>query len=207
MIEKIKWAFQVKRSRVLIAVFILIVTLVLVALVLERSKITKRFPSSPVDNFANYQEQLDWGRYVNDKYNVVLAYPLSWSVNTTTAIFENGDLITVEFIGQTQADKTELYDGARLVVMIPEDSKLDLAAWVANKHQGMSGETPPQVSDVQINGGAFKKVDECGLGCFSYYYTIVDEKVYGIMVSATDPKKAELEATLTKMLEKLELGK
>lgn len=208
MIEKIKRALPVKRSRVFIAGLVLAVLVLIVAsLVLAGSKITRRSPLPPVDNFANYQEQLDWGRYVNDKYNVVLAYPLSWSVNTTTAIFEGGDLIAVEFIGSTQKDQTEFYDGARLVVMIPEETKLDLAAWVANKHQGMPGETPPQVTDVRINGRAFKKVDECGLGCFSYYYTVVDGKVYGIMLSAAGPQKAELEVIFEQMLEKLELGK
>lgn len=176
-------------------------------LVLAGSRITKRPVSPPVDNFANYQEQLDWGKYVNDKYNIVLAYPLSWSVKTTTEVFEGGDLIAVEFIGSTQEDQTEFYDGARLVVMIPQDSKLDLAAWVANKHEGLVGETPPPVTDVQINGRDFKRVDECGLGCFSYYYTPVAGKVYGVMTSAAGPQKAELEAILEQMLEKLELGK
>lgn len=176
-------------------------------LVLAGSRITKRPVSPPVDNLTNYQEQLDWGKYVNDKYNVVLVYPLSWSVNTTTAVFEGGDLIAVEFIGFTQEDQTEFYDGARLAMMIPEEAKLDLAAWVANKHQGLPGETPPQVTDVQINGRAFKKVDECGLGCFSYYYTIIDGQVYGVMTSAAGPQKAELESTLEQMLAKLELGK
>lgn len=203
--EERKRAFSVRQSWVLIAVLVLIV--VAVALVLGRSRITRRPPLPPVDNSASYQERLDWGRYVNTKHNIIFVYPLSWSVNTTTAVFENGDLVAVEFIGQTQADKTEFYDGARLVMMIPEETMLDLAAWVANKHQGMPGETPPQVTDVRINGRAFKKVDECGLGCFSYYYTVVDGKVYGIMLSAAGPQKAELETTLEQMLEKLELGK
>lgn len=203
--EKRKRAFSVRKSWVLIAVLVLIV--VAVTLVLAGSRITKRPTLPPFDNSASYQERLDWGRYVNTKYNIIFVYPLSWSVNTTTEIFENGDLIAVEFIGQIQADKTEFYDGARLVMMIPQESKLDLAAWVANKHQGMPGETPPQVTDVQINGRDFKKVDECGLGCFSYYYTVVDGKVYGVMVSATGPQKAELEAIFEQMLEKLELGK
>lgn len=148
-----------------------------------------------------------WKTFEDKAYGISFEYPSEWTINRESQIFEQGDLVDVYKIGETQKEQTEFYDGARLVVMIPEETTLDLAAWVADKHQGMPGETPPQVTDVQINGRAFKKVDECGLGCFSYYYTLVSGKVYGVMTSAAGPQKAELEATLEQMLAKLELGK
>jgi hypothetical protein len=155
--------------------------------------------------FDDYATQLKWGRYVNTKYKVVFPYPLTWSMNTTTSVFETGDLITVEFVGPTQKDRTEFYDGARLVVMIPQPTNLDLSDWIAERHQGLPGENPPEVSEVELNGRKFKKVYTCGLGCFTYYYTLIDGQVYGVMVFASGPQKAELEATLDQMLTKLEL--
>ena len=151
--------------------------------------------------------QSDWTTFSDEQYGISFDYPKSWSVESSTQVFENGDVVAVQILGETQQAQTEFYDGARLVVMIPEATKLDLADWVASKHQGMPSENPPQVTDVQINGRAFKKVDECGLGCFSYYYTLVSGKVYGVMTSASGPQKIELETTLEQMLAKLELGK
>ena len=186
-----------------------LLVLVIIVAVMIGIRITgqSKLQSPEGGKFDDYATQLKWGRYVNTKYQIVSPYPLSWSMNTTTSIFENGDLITVEFIGPTQTDQTEFFDGARFVVMIPEATNLDLSAWISNKHQGLPGEDPPQVTDVQFNGRGFKRVYTCGLGCFSYYYTIVDGQVYGVMTSAAGPQQTELEATLEQILEKLELGK
>lgn len=159
----------------------------------------------PPAKFDDYASQLKKGRYVNTKYKIIFNYPLSWSMNTTTEVFENGDLVAVEFVGPTQKERTEFYDGARFVVMIPEKTNLDLSSWINSKHQGLPGEKPPVVNDVEVNGRGFKKVDECGLGCFSYYYTLSNGQVYGMMASSAGPQKAELEATLDQILNSVEL--
>ena len=194
MIRRLKWGFLAAAA---------ILVLVLVATKIPKQPQLKLPEGGKFDDYAT---QLKLGRYVNTKYQVVFPYPLTWSMNTKTGIFESGDLITVEFIGPTQKDQTEFYDGARFVVMIPGETDLDLSDWIAEKHQALPGENPPEVSDTQLNGRNFKKVYTCGLGCFTYYYAMIDGQVYGIMTSASGPQKGELEAALEQMLTKLELG-
>src|SRR3990167_6260232 len=193
-------------SRKLKLGFLVLAVIVLVWVGIRRTTEQPKLQLPDGGKFDDYDTQLKWGRYINTKYRVIFAYPLTWSMNTTTSIFETGDLITVEFIGPTQKDQTEFYDGARLVGMIPQPTNSDLSDWVAGRHRGLPGENPPEASDVQLNGRNFKKVYTCGLGCFTYYYTIIDGQVYGVMVFASGPQKAELEATLEQMLTKLELG-
>ena len=185
-----------------------LLVLAVIVLVLAGIRITGRpEPQLPEGGkFDDYATQLEWGRYVNTKYQVIFAYPLTWSMNTTTSVFESGDLITVEFIGPTQTDQTEFFDGARLAVMIPQQTNLGLSDWIAERHKVLPGENPPVVSDVQLNGRNFKKVYECGLGCFSYYYSVIGGQVFGVMTSAAGPQQIELEVILEQMLEKLELG-
>src|SRR3990167_11258068 len=182
--------------------------LAVIVLVLVRIRITwqPKLQLPEGGKFDDYATQLKWGRYVNTKYQIVFPYPLSWSMNTTTWVFESGDLITVEFIGPTQKDQTEFYDGARLVVMIPQKTDGDLSDWIAERHKALPGENPSVVSDVSLNGRNFKKVYTCGLGCLTYYYTTIDGQVYGVMAFAGGSQIKELEATLEEMLAKLELG-
>ncbi|QQG43191.1 MAG: hypothetical protein HYW45_03245 [Candidatus Daviesbacteria bacterium] len=181
-----------------------VIVLILVGIRISGSREQPKLPD--VGKFDDYATQLKWGRYVNTKYKIVFPYPLSWSMNTTTLIFEDGDLITVEFLGPTQKERAEFYDGARFTVMIPQKTDLDLSGWIAEKHKGLPGEKPPDVNDVQLNGRNFKKVYTCGLGCFTYYYTTIDGQVYGVMTFADGPQKTGLEAILKEMLAKLELG-
>src|SRR3989344_2332469 len=104
-----------------------LLVLVVVVLVLVGIRITEqpKLQLPEEGKFDDYATQLKWGRYVNTKYQIVFPYPLSWSMNTTTSVFESGDLITVEFIGPTQTKQTELFDGARFVVMIPQKTDGD----------------------------------------------------------------------------------
>lgn len=151
--------------------------------------------------------QSDWQTFENKQYNISFKYPPSWSVNPSSQIFENGDLVTVQFIGQTQTGQTELYDGARFVVMIPQPISQDLNYWVNTKHSSTVSGSAPQISDTSISGMSFKKAYVCGLGCFTYYYTVVGKQVYGIMVSADGPQKVQLEAIIDQILNTLVLPK
>lgn len=150
--------------------------------------------------------QPDWKTFENKQYNISFKYPPSWSVITSSQIFENGDLVTVQFVGKTQTGQTDLYDGARFVVMVPQATSLDLNSWVNSKHSSNVSGTPAQISNTTINGVSFIKVYECGLGCFTYYYTVIRGQVYGIMVSAQGPQKAELEAAIEQILKTLVLS-
>ena len=147
-----------------------------------------------------------WQTYENNTYNISFKYPPSWSVNPATQVFENGDLVAVQFTGATQKEQTEFYDGARFVVMIPQAATLDLNSWVNSKHSTTVSGTPPQFSDTVINGVTFRKVYECGLGCFTYYYRVVGGQGFGIVVSVAGPQEVELNAILSEILKTVEIG-
>lgn len=159
---------------------------------------------SPTDET---QAQSNWQMFENKQYNISFKYPPSWSVNPSSQMFENGDLVAVQFIGQTQTAQTELYDGARFVVMVPQPTSQDLNSWVNSKHATNVSGAAPQISDTSINDMSFKKVYECGLGCFTYYYTVIGGQVYGIMASADGLQKVQLEATIDQILNTLVLPK
>jgi len=149
--------------------------------------------------------QSDWQTFENNTYNISFKYPPSWSVNPSSQVFENGDLVAVQLIGQTQKQNTELYDGARFIVMVPQQTSLNLNSWVNNRHGSNVSGTPPQISSRVINGVSFTKVYECGLGCFTYYYTVIRGQVYGVMVSAAGPQQVELDAAIEEILQTLVL--
>jgi len=48
-------------------------------------------------------------------------------------------------------------------------------------------------------------VYECGLGCFTYYYTVVRGQAYGVMVGAAGPQQVELDATIEDIIQTLVL--
>ena len=200
---------QLNRNLVIVFIFILIIGAVFVGIKIgtPATPSTSVQPQSPAPSAGQTAEQLDWKAYENKQYNVSFKYPPSWSVIPSTQAFENGDLVTVQFIGKTQQQNTELYDGARFVVMIPQPTNLDLNSWVNTKHGTTVSGTPPQISDMEINGVPFKKVYECGLGCFTYYYTVTGRQVYGISVFADGPQKVELEATIDQILKTTVLPK
>ena len=194
-------------NRNAIIVIALILLIVGVALILTQNKaLSPSTPpvSSPSPAAAQVSQQ-GWKSFENKQYNISFRYPPTWSVNPTTQIFENGDLVAVQFTGATQKEQTEFYDGARFVVMIPQATNLDLNSWVDSKHKANVTGPPPQISDTTINGVSFRKVYECGLGCFTYYYTASGGKVFGIMVSAVGPQEVELTATLSEILKTLVL--
>ena len=194
-------------NRNAIIVIALILLIVGVALILtQKNALSPSTPpvASPSPAAAQVSQQ-DWQLFENKQYNISFRYPPTWSVNPTTQIFENGDLVAVQFTGATQKEQTEFYDGARFVVMIPQATTLDLNSWVNSKHSSNVSGTPPQFSDTVINGVTFRKVYECGLGCFTYYYTVADGKVFGVVVSAAGSQEVELNATLSEILKTLVL--
>ena len=144
--------------------------------------------------------QSDWTTFENEQYDISFDYPSSWTVQASTQIFENGDVVTVQYTGEKQQANTEFYDGARFTVMVPVPTPLDLDSWVNTKFTAND-----QISDVNINGVAFKKVYTCGLGCSTYYHTVINGQVYGIKVFAEGLQKAELEATIAQILKTLVL--
>ena len=196
-------------NRNAIIVIALILLIVGVALILTKNNalLTSTPPVQSPSPAAAAVSQQDWKTFENKQYNISFKYPPSWSVNPATQIFENRDLVAVQFTGKTQQQNTEFYDGARFVVMVPLSTNLDLNSWVNSKHGTSVSGTPPQISDTTINGVSFKKVYECGLGCFTYYYTVRGGQVYGILVSTAGAQQVELDATIDQILKTLVLPK
>ena len=205
--QKNNLTFSVNRNWVI--VFAIILLIAGVALLIKGK--TGSLTPSPVTQSevsaspASQTIPSNWKTFENNQYNISFKYPPSWSVNPATQVFENGDVVAVQFIGKTQKEQTELYDGARFVVMVPQSTNLDLNSWVNSKHSSNVSGVPPQISDANISGMSFKKVYECGLGCFTYYYTVIGGQVYGISVFADGPQKVELEATIEQILKTLVL--
>jgi len=205
--QKNNLTFSVNRNWVI--VFALILLIAGVALLVEGKRGSlKPSPAAQSEVFASPVSQTipsNWKTFENKKYNISFKYPPSWSVIPSTQVFENGDVVAVQYTGKTQRQNTELYDGARFVVMVPQSTNLDLNSWVNSKHSLNVNGTPPQISNTEINGMSFKKVYECGLGCFTYYYTVIRGQVYGISVFADGPQKVELEETIEQTLKTLVL--
>ena len=146
--------------------------------------------------------QSGWTTFSDEQYGISFDYPTDWTVNQSSQVFENGDLVAVQFLGKTQQPNTEFYDGGRFIVMTPVPTDLDLDSWVNSKYT-----VNDQISDVTVNGVAFKKVYTCGLGCFTYYYTIINGQVYGINSFAEGSQKAELQAEIDQIFQTLVLPK
>jgi hypothetical protein len=60
-----------------------------------------------------------------------------------------------------------------------------------------------------FNGVTFEKVDDCsGMGCMTYYFTLVNEKVYGVATFAEGPDKDKMvyENAIVYMLKSLQIN-
>ena len=146
--------------------------------------------------------QSDWTKFENKQYGISFDYPKSWSVEPSTQVFENGDVVAVQLTGETQQQNTEFYDGGRFIVMTPVPTNDDLNTWVNGRSSAND-----QVSEVTINGIVFKKIYTCGLGCSTYYYTVINGKTYGINTFAEGSKKPEYTKIIDQMLKTLVLPK
>lgn len=195
-------------NRNLILGIALVLLIVGAALVLSKNNglLTSTAPVQSPSPTAAQVSQQDWQSFENKQYNISFKYPPSWSINKNTQLFENGDLVAVQFTGATQKEQTEFYDGARFVVMIPQATNLDLNSWVESRHKANVSGSAPQFSDTVINGVTFRKVYECGLGCFTYYYRVVGGQGYGVVVSAAGPQEVELNATIDQILKTVVIG-
>src|SRR3972149_8742970 len=146
--------------------------------------------------------QSGWATFSDDQYGISFDYPTDWTVNQSTQVFENGDLVAVQVLGETQKNNTEFYDGGRFIVMTPVPTDLDLGSWVNSKYTAND-----QISDVTINGVVFKKVYTSGFGWFTFYYTVISGKIYGVNTFAEGVKKSEHTKTIDQMLKTLVLPK
>ncbi len=144
----------------------------------------------------------DWQTFRSTDFGISMRYPPNWEKSNGQS-FENGDLFGVVIIGETQAEGTELYDGATLAIANPITVEQDYDTW-AREYYGTNrvDETQPlEFSNETINGNEYLKVYTCGLGCFTYYITEKAGYVYQIVTSADGPSEKEYRQTIDKMLE------
>lgn len=114
--------------------------------------------------------------YSNSNYKIEFQYPEDWQLNSTTQIFENGDIITVEKRGPTQKERTDFYDGVRFTVALPITSDLSLDDWVKKNFPG------DKASALETNSRKFITTGD-------YYFTKIDGKVYGFFLFAQGEDK------------------
>ena len=164
--------------------------------------INKSDKQTPQPQDTTTTTQQGWTTFSNEQYGISFDYPPDWTVNQSTQVFENGDVVAVQNLGETQEENTEFFDGGRFIVMTPVPTDLDLNSWVNSKYT-----VNDQISDVTLNGVAFKKVYTCGLGCFTFYYTVINGQVYGVNTFAEGSKKAEYQTAIGQMLQTLALPK
>src|SRR3989344_2406269 len=137
--------FSINRNLGVVFIFVLIILEAVFIGTKISTLTTSDQPQQPASPEAT-SVQSGWQSLENSTYNISFKYPPSWSVNPNSQVFENGDLVAVQFIGKTQKQNTELYDGARFIVMVPQQTSLDLNSWVNNRHGSNVSGTPPQIS-------------------------------------------------------------
>lgn len=140
--------------------------------------------------------------YQDPTYNFSIEYPQAWETRKDTQVFENGDAVAFGISGSTQKENTELTDGAQVAVSKPFSIDTDLATWV-------KGYFNPEAEFSQATLGKypFETVYDCSnLGCMTYYFTQVNNNVYGVSAFAQGPnkEKAAYENSIIYMLKSLE---
>lgn len=133
-----------------------------------------------------------WLTYNDTSSGVSFAYPPDWQLNPDSHNFEEGDVISVWIWGDTQKEQTELYDGASLSVGKPVTTDLTLEEWVAEFIKS-SSENSTSESDISenITLGSNQALETtiCGLGCFTYRFTLLNNQIYEVNYMAEGPKK------------------
>lgn len=139
--------------------------------------------------------------YQDPKLGFSIEYPEAWEVKQDTQVFENGDAIAFRKTGPSQKEQTELTDGAQLAVSKPFSINTDLALWTKEYFGSQA-----KFSKFPIKDRVFEQVYTCSnLGCMTYFYTLIDDQVYGIAVFAEGPDKDKMvyENTTLYMLKSL----
>lgn len=147
------------------------------------------------------QQETSYQTYQNSTYGFSIEYPQSWETRNNTQVFENGDAIAFGIDGPTQKKQTELTDGAQVAIAKPFYITTDLATWLKSYFN-----TEAKFSQMTLTKYPFEAVENCtNLGCMTYYFVMVNKKVYGIAVFTQGPDKDKMiyENTTLYMLKSL----
>jgi len=150
------------------------------------------------------QSSSSYVTYQDPVYEFTVEYPANWEVKKDTHVFENGDVVAFQIKGSTQKRYTEFIDGARFIVAKPFVIDTDLAKWMKSYFSDQA-----TFSQSTLTRYPFETVEDCSnLGCMTYYFTLVDDQVYGIALFAegTNAEKASYENALLHMLKSLQFA-
>lgn len=145
----------------------------------------------------------EWKTYMNKDYDITFQYPGEWKEVGDGRNFPEGDILTLLVVGESTRPQSELSDGVMFSVMKPQDFDGDLKAWIKKRYEAESLIDPqrkPEYSQVSFDGKVYEKIVTCGLGCFTYYHIVQNEKLYGFVVNAQGPRATEYEAVVSKIM-------
>lgn len=158
-------------------------------------------------NFSNsnvpqsQQSLIEYLVYRDPTYGFRIEYPQAWEIRKDTQVFENGDAIAFRLSGPTQKENTELDDGAQVAISKPFSISKDLSTWVREYYDRYS-----EFSKNTLGGLTYQQVYSCGHSCMTYYYTIQNDKVFGIATFAQGANKTQYESTISSILNSLQFG-
>lgn len=139
--------------------------------------------------------------YQDPTYQFSIEYPGTWEIRKDTQVFENGDAIAFRKTGPTQKEHTELTDGAQVAISKPFSISKDLSTWVREYYDRYS-----EFSKNTLGGRTYQKVYSCGHSCMTYYYTIQNDKVFGIATFAQGTEKMVYDNAVVYMLKSLQFN-
>lgn len=126
--------------------------------------------------------------YEDPTYAFRIEYPQVWEIRKDTQVFQNGDAIAFRKKGPTQKEQTELTDGAQFVVSKPFTINTDLSLWTKEQFGNSA-----KFSQNSIGILSFEVVDQCSnMNCMTYFFTLANDKVYGIATFAQGPDKDKM---------------
>src|SRR3989339_903239 len=148
---------------------IVLLGIVMIMITITYFFLLKNTPQKPSSKYLLYQDS---------KIGFSIKYPEAWELRQNTQIFENGDAIAFGITGQNQKTQTELTDGAQISISLPFKITTNLDSWIEKYFDDKA-----EISQNTLNNRTFKRVYTCsGAGCITYFYTAVDNQIYGIAV-------------------------
>lgn len=169
----------------------------------EFKNILKNLKLTPESYKAIYTSPIptkEWLNFKSKTAGIKFDYPSGWTRKEDSQNFPEGDLFTIVAIGQTQRTQTELYDGVSFAVMKPVKFSENLSEWLEKRYSNSSEGNKPEISKVTFGGKIYEKIYVCGLGCFTYYHTVQNGKLYGFVVNAVGPHAATYEQNVSKIM-------
>lgn len=128
--------------------------------------------------------------FISQAYGFRMLYPAAWEVmEGTSQIFEQGDVVMVRIVGETQSEGTEFYDGGYVAVGKPLETEKSAEEWVRERYKdSVDPSRPAEFSKETIGATTYEKAYVCGQGCFQYYHTKKGTMLYSFVEFAEGPE-------------------